>query len=42
VNNILDSQDPTLIEAGAVGTNDDDVLYITHPRSFGIGLEAYF
>jgi outer membrane receptor protein involved in Fe transport len=42
VNNILDSQDPTLIEAGAVGTNDDDVLYITHPRSFGIGLEAHF
>lgn len=42
VNNLLDSHDPTLIEAGAVGTSDDDVLYITHPRSFGIGLEAYF
>ena len=42
VNNILDSHDPTLIEAGAVGTDSDDVLYITPPRSFGVGLEAHF
>jgi outer membrane receptor protein involved in Fe transport len=42
VNNILDSHDPTLVEAGELGTTSDDVLYITHPRSFGIGLEAYF
>jgi iron complex outermembrane recepter protein len=42
VNNILDSQDPTLIEASAVGDDTDDQLYITNPRSFGIGLEAYF
>lgn len=42
VNNILDSHDPTLIDPGAVGTTSDDVLYITQPRSFGVGLEAHF
>jgi iron complex outermembrane recepter protein len=42
VNNILDSHDPTLIDPGSVSTTSDDVLYITHPRSFGVGIEAYF
>jgi len=42
VNNILDADDPTLIEAGAVGTSSDDVLYIVNPRTFGVGLEVFF
>jgi outer membrane receptor protein involved in Fe transport len=42
VNNILDADDPTLIEAGAVGTSSDDVLYIVNPRTFGVGLEIFF
>jgi outer membrane receptor protein involved in Fe transport len=40
VNNLLDADDPTLIEEGA--TSADDALYILHPRSFGVGVEAHF
>ncbi|WP_162917069.1 TonB-dependent receptor domain-containing protein [Dongia deserti] len=42
VNNILDSDDPTLIDPGSVATTSDDVLNVVHPRSFGVGVEAHF
>ena len=40
INNLLDADDPTLIEAGA--TSADDSANVVHPRTFGVGLEVYF
>ena len=40
INNLLDADDPTLIEAGA--TSADGAANVLHPRTFGVGMEVLF